>query len=97
MSKKTKNASILCCFAKQRKEESREINQQETNTSRPSCSTPAFHSTQCDSTEERPNLDRPNSASDDMAMILPLNTSTNADKLLMLKNAALLKDNNFVI
>ena len=80
MSKKQKNTSILRYFAKQRRKESTEINehQQETDSSRPTCSTSASQSTEFDSTEERTNLDRPNSfRSDDIAMILPSNRSDN--------------------
>lgn len=89
MSKRQKNTSILSYFAKQRRKESTEINEheQETDSSRPTCSTSASQSTEFDSTEERTNLDRPNIASDDIAMILPPNRSNNVDKLHMLKNA----------
>ena len=83
------------------------------STSKPTGSTSAFQSNEFDSAEERINLDKPNIASDDIAKILLPNRSNNVDKLhllkyafrpvgeaamaLILKNVALLKDNDFVI
>ena len=83
MTKKRKNTSILIHFAKQRRKESTEIkeHEQETHSSRPTCSTSASQSTEFDSTEKRLNLDRP-----DIAKILSPNRSNNADKLHLRKN-----------
>ena len=83
MSKRQKNTSILIYFAKQRRKESTEIkeHEQETNSSRPTCSTSASQSTEFDSAEERMNFIRPKIASDDIAKILPLNRSSNVDEL----------------
>ena len=88
MSKRQKNTSILSYFAKQRRKKSTEIkeHEQETDSSRPTCST-SSQSTEFDSAEERINLDRPNIASDNIAKILPSNRSNNVDKLHLLKNA----------
>ena len=61
--------------------------EQETDSSRRTCSTSASQSTEFDSAEERINLDRPNIASDDIAKILPPNRSNNVDKFHLLKNA----------
>ena len=68
---------MLSYFAKRKKKESTEIieHEQETDSSRPTCSTSASQSTEFDSAEERINLDRPNIASDDIAKILPSNRS----------------------
>ena len=89
MSKKQNNTSILSYFAKQRRKESTKIkeHEQQSDSSRPTCSTSASQSTEFDSAEERINLDRPNIASDDIAKILPPNRSNNVDKLHLLKNA----------
>ena len=89
MSKRQKNTSILSYFAKQRRKESTEIkeHEQETDSSRPACSTSPSQSTEFDSAEERINLDTSNIASDDIAKILPPNRSNNVDKLHLLKNA----------
>ena len=94
--------------------ESTEIKEhkQETDSSWPTCSTFASQSTEFDSAEECINLNRPNTAPDDIAKILSPNRSKNVDKLYVLKNVfvqskkqqwhsilknvALLKDNNFV-
>ena len=54
---------------------------------RPTCITFVSQSTEVDFAEERINLDRPNIASDDIAKILPSNTSNNVDKLYLRKNA----------
>ena len=61
------------------------MKEQETDISRPTYSA----SSQWDSAEERTNLDRSNAVSDDIALILPPNKSTNADKLRTQKNAFL--------
>ena len=61
--------------------------EQETDSSRPACSTSPSQSTEFDSAEERINLDTPNIASDGIAKILPRNRSNNVDKLHLLKNA----------
>ena len=80
---------MLCYFGKQRRKESIELkeHEQETNLSRPTCSTSAFQSTEFDSAEERINLDISNIASDDIVKILLLNRSNNVDKLHLIKNA----------
>ena len=89
MSKRQKNTSTLSYFAKQRGKESTEIkeHEQETNSSRQTCSVSASQLIEFDSAEERINLDRPNIASDDIAKILPPNRSNNVDELHLLKNA----------
>ena len=61
--------------------------EQETDSSRPTCSSSASQLTEFDSAEERINLDRPNIASDDIAKILLPNRSNNVDKLHLQKNA----------
>ena len=75
MSKRQKNTSTFTYFAKQRKKESTEINEheQDTDSSRPTCSYSASKSNEFDSAEVRINLDRPNTASDDIVKILPPN------------------------
>ena len=114
MSQKQKNTSILSYVAKQRRKESKEKkHEQESDSSRPTCSSFASQSTEFDFAEERINLDTPNIASDDIPKIFPPNGSNNVDKLHLLKiafcpvgesamafdfrNAALLKENDFVI
>ena len=89
MNKAKKILQYLIIFAKQRRKELTEIKEhkQETDSSRPTCSTSASQLTEFDSAEERINLDRPNIASDDIAKILPPNRSNNIDKLYLLKNA----------
>ena len=81
MSKRRKSTSILCYFAKRRKKESTEIkeHEQETDSLRLNCSTSASQSTGFDSAEERINLDRPNTASDNIVKILPPNRLNNVD------------------
>ena len=115
MSKRQKNTSLLIYFAKQRRKKSTEIkdHEQETNSSRPTCSTSASQSTEFDSAEERINLDSYYITSDDIAKTLPPNRSNNVDKLPLLKNVfrsiggaamefgfkivSMLKNNEFVI
>ena len=86
MRKRKKNTSILGYFAWKESTEIKE-HEQETDSSRPTCSTSASHSTEFDSANKRINFDRPDIASDDVAKILPPNRSNNADKLYLLKNA----------
>ena len=89
MSKMQKTTSIFNFFAKRRRKKSTEIkeHEQDTDSSRPTCSTSASQSTEFDSAEECINLNRLNVASEDIAKILPLNRSNNCDKLHLLKNA----------
>ena len=61
--------------------------EQETDSSRPICSTSASQSTEFDSAEEGINLDISYIASDDIAKILPPNRSNDVDKLHLLKHA----------
>ena len=69
---------MFCYFAKQRRKESTEIKEQEqeTDSSRPTCSTSASHSTEFDFAEEGMNLNRPDIASDDVAKIFLLTDQT---------------------
>ena len=89
MSKRQKNNLVLRYFAKQRRKGSTEIKEhdQETNSSRPTCSTSASQSIEYDSAKERINLHRPTIASNDIAKILPPYKSNNVDKLFLLKIA----------
>ena len=87
LSKSQKNTLMLRYFAKQRRKESTEIKEQEqeTDSSRPTCCICASHSTEVDSAEKRMNLNRPKIASDDIAKILPPSRPNNVDKLHLLK------------
>ena len=89
MGKRQKNTSILSYFVKQRRKESTEIkeHEQETDSSRPSCSSSASQSIEFDSAKKHRNLGRPNVASRDIAKILPLYRSNNVDKLQLITNA----------
>ena len=84
MSKRQKSTSLFNYFAKHRRNETAEIEEQETEPLRSTFSNYGSESTESSLSEKDISLDI---ASDDIAKILPPFKSSDVDKLYMLKNA----------